>query len=924
MKIIQFNVRSYWGIRNAIRNYINDEKPDVLLLNSTGVTNGGTIKHPGYTSRQSPDGQHQGVAILVRTSNKHEYLTGVFLNHSFLAVKVHTTLGPIIVATAYARPNSHIPMHDFNTLYRYNNYPIFFAGDLNAHHTQFQHGHIDNHGRELMAIFNTKRLHYIGPDFETFYGPNGRGRPDLVFGNRAALPYHTHCRPGPITGSDHIPVVITITTNPIQVPEKMHYDYARADWEGFVSGLNEARLDVLCDVQGKNPGQIDYYWLSVLHNIKWQMDISIPQTTFRLRCDFMPSVRTRRLEICYRNLFSMNLNRIPQVQWNLNILRRHILDSYKRDRAEHWAALVRKVQTRRTTDPAAFWRDIRRLKGSDYKPFDHLIKRGRKVSDPNEANDIMRTHWYNVFKPHNPHPSVVGHVNDINNWINDNQEVISPLPTVDLSLLDGQNSFTAPITLAEVKTDITHVKKRAPGLTGMTREVIRKLPNSVLRAVTALFNASLALGYFPQALKSAVVIFILKPGKDPTDPASYRPISLLEILAKILEGILNARLIMHLEDNDLLPTMQFGFRRNRSTHDVTNIMTTYLVNNWDRKLKTVIVTKDVEKAFDTVWHRGLKYKLANNFNLPPLAIKILCSFLDNRSCFIRFMGVISNPIHPRAGDPQGSKLSPTLYIMYVADMPRPLPRHHAITLMYADDCTHMTRAHAIDMAILRMNLELDSASRWERKWRIKTNPEKTKVLINYPTPLRGKVIGPVYINQTDWPRRRLTVESCITVLGVKFDKRLRFHKNAADRLGKARRALRLIKRFGSASIPTKRHLYQALVKPHLTYGSLPLLLAAKTRRKALQTTQNCALRWMHNTRWSDFTTNRTLHEITRNIPALNLVWSRQTGRQLERLQAWHPDWIRNLQRLARTGHWRRLGIARNILEIDWAQDDPEF
>ena len=924
MKIIQINVRSYWGIRDAIRSYINDEKPEVLLLNSTGITNGATIKHPGYTARQSPDGAHQGVAILVSTSIKHEYLTGIFLNNSFLAVKLHTPRGPIIVATAYARPNSYIPMHDFNTLYRYNNFPIFFAGDLNAHHTQFQHGRIDNHGRQLMAIFNAKRLHYMGPDFETFYSPNGRGRPDLVFGNRAALPYHSHCRPGLNVGSDHIPVVITITTNLIQVPEKIHYDFARADWEGFVSGLNEAQLDVLCDVQGKTPGQIDYYWLSVLHKIKWQMDISIPKTTFKLRCDFKPSIRTKRLEICYRNLFSMNLNRIPQVQWNLNILRRHILDSYKRDRAETWADLVRKAEIKRPIDPAAFWKEIKRLKGSDYKPFDYLIEEGRKVSDPKKANDVMRKHWKKVFRAHRPHPSAVDHVNDINNWINDNQEVISPLATVDLNILDGQNSFTAPITLDEVKLDVKDVKKRAPGLTGMTRDVVRKLPNSVLRAVTALFNASLALGYFPQALKSAVIIFILKPGKDPTDPASYRPISLLEILAKIFEGILNARLMNHLEDNDLLPTMQFGFRRNRSTQDVTNIMTSYLVNNWDRHLKTVIVTKDVEKAFDTVWHRGLKYKLANNFNLPPLAVKILCSFLDHRSCFIRFMGVVSNPIHPRAGDPQGSKLSPTLYIMYVADMPRPLIRHQAITLMYADDCTHMTRAHAIDQATLRMNRELESASHWERQWRIKTNPTKTKVMVAYPPPRRGKVIGPVYLNHTDWPRRPLSVEASIKVLGVKFDKRLKFHTNAAERLGKARHALRLIKRFGSASLPTKRHLYQALVKPHLTYGSLPLLLAAKTRRKSLQITQNRALRWMHNIRWSDFVTTSSLHEITRNMPALNLIWSRQIGKQLERLQAWHPEWIRKLRHLANTGHWRRHGIARNVLLIDWAQDDPEF
>ena len=60
------------------------------------------------------------------------------------------------------------------------------------------------------------------------------------------------------------------------------------------------------------------------------------------------------------------------------------------------------------------------------------------------------------------------------------------------------------------------------------------------------------------------------------------------------------------------------------------------------------------------------------------------------------------------------------------------------------------------------------------------------------------------------------------------------------------------------------------------------------------------------------------------MPALNLIWSRQIMKQFERLQAWHPEWIRKLENLAQTGAWRRQGIARNLLEIDWAQDVPEY
>ena len=128
---------------------------------------------------------------------------------------------------------------------------------------------------------------------------------------------------------------------------------------------------------------------------------------------------------------------------------------------------------------------------------------------------------------------------------------------------------------------------------------MRHLPNSTLRAVTGLYNASLATGYFPKPFKKAVIILILKLGKDATDPANFRPISLLEILAKVFEGIINDRFRTHLEDNNLLTNKQFGFRQHRSTQDVLNMMTSYVVNNADRRIKTVLVTKDVEKAFDS-------------------------------------------------------------------------------------------------------------------------------------------------------------------------------------------------------------------------------------------------------------------------------------------------------------------------------------
>ena len=923
LKIIQFNVRSFWGIREPIYQYIVRERPDVVLYNSTGIIDGKTIKHPGYVSRQSPDGAHKGVCIMTKGNQRYEFLRE-FESDSFMAVKLYTQQGPVIIATAYANPRRGVPLHDLNTLFNMGNIPIFFAGDLNARHRDLFHPNNNPHGRQLTALMEAKRLHYLGPDFDTYFGNDGsRGRPDIAFANMDALPYHCHCRPGPLMGSDHIPMILYISTNPIVVPETPHFNYDGANWEGFVAGLNNAQLDNVCEVQGRPCTTIDIHWVRVLKEIQKQMSEHIPQKVHKIRASFRPSIRTKRLQVCYQNLFSQHRDNIRPINWNLVVLRRHILESYRRDRAEYWKDLVRKTELLRVPAPWDFWKRVRKLKGTLRQPFDFLMDGNRKVKDPDEIVDVLKKHWDNVFQPHPYHPDDEEHINLIENWVIQNRARLAPLHLIDLDILNADSPFTAPITLAEVKDHIAKLKKRAPGGSRISREAVRRLPNSVLRAVVKLYNASLATGYFPRALKTAAIVLILKPGKDPTDPASYRPISLLEILGKIFEGIMNTRLRDHLEDNNLLPAMQFGFRQHRSTEDVTNIMTSYMVNNRDRKLKTVIVTKDIEKAFDRVWHTGMKYKLANNFNLPDLTVRLFCSFLDDRSCYIQFLGRKSSRFTPGAGDPQGSKLSPTFFIMYTADIPRPIRPDSSLTLLYADDCTHMTRSYSANEAIRFMNTELAAVALWERKWRIKTNHDKTNVMIIGKKPRRG--FDDVYLNDYDpEPRRGLEKLNEITVLGVNFDKQLFFHKHVGQQLAKAKLAFQLIKRFGSASAPTKRHLYQALVRPHLAFAPLPLSLSAMIRRRDLQVVQNNALRWIWNTKWNDFVTNESLHETTKNVPALNVLWSRQINRQFTKMRAWHEDWIEKLARFARMGRYRIRG-ARILSEFDYAAPiDPIY
>ena len=211
------------------------------------------------------------------------------------------------------------------------------------------------------------------------------------------------------------------------------------------------------------------------------------------------------------------------------------------------------------------------------------------------------------------------------------------------------------------------MKKKAPGESKIGHQIIKQLPDNIIEYIQNIFNASLCCGYFPRMFKSAILKLIPKEGKDATLPQNYRPIALLDNIGKIFEKIINSRLRQYLEENNLYNSQQYGFRQRKSTTHVINLIHECIKHNSSQGFKTAILSKDVQKAFDTVWHSFLIWKIYHRFNLPMPLKKLLTSFLNERTVKVKHDRFISRPFSPTAGVPQGSALSPTLYTMYTHD-----------------------------------------------------------------------------------------------------------------------------------------------------------------------------------------------------------------------------------------------------------------
>ena len=137
---------------------------------------------------------------------------------------------------------------------------------------------------------------------------------------------------------------------------------------------------------------------------------------------------------------------------------------------------------------------------------------------------------------------------------------------------------------------------------------------------------------------------------------------------------------------------QFGFRPAKSTEHIIHLTLQYLDLYQHKCKKTASISLDVAKAFDTVWHDGLVFKIFNHYNLPLLTKKLLSNFLSNRHYKIIHNNIYSKSFSSKAGVPQGSVLSPLLYILYTNDTPQTI-HENSIYFQYADDITILSHAN---------------------------------------------------------------------------------------------------------------------------------------------------------------------------------------------------------------------------------------
>jgi len=291
----------------------------------------------------------------------------------------------------------------------------------------------------------------------------------------------------------------------------------------------------------------------------------------------------------------------------------------------------------------------------------------------------------------------------------------------------AQSFIFNPVSKKEVINIIGKLKnKNSTGVDGLSVVAIKHIKDFIVEPIQYLAELMFCTGVFPEELKTGLVVPVYKKS-DATLECNYRPVTILNILSKILERILHNRIVDFLESCNLVAKCQHGFLSGRSTETAAMALMEFVFKKIDEGEFVAAVFFDLSRAFDTlnidfVLHKLYIYGFREDIS------RLLGSYLQNRKMCVKVQNVRSSTADVNIGVPQGSVLGPLLFLLYINEMPEYV--QEGIKIMFADDTTVVvssTSADGLRKKIANVVVQFD---RWCASNNLILNIDKT-VCLNF-------------------------------------------------------------------------------------------------------------------------------------------------------------------------------------------------
>ena len=513
---------------------------------------------------------------------------------------------------------------------------------------------------------------------------------------------------------------------------------------------------------------------------------------------------------------------------------KEVRERIRSSKEESWKTYVDKLES--STSSREVWKTIRNLDGryGERKDNEVLVVDGKgHVEDKDKANAFAKTYKKVSRIPRRRTTDA--------ELKRENRRFLRNKPT-------EKTKWETDITMEEVERAISELaNEKAAGEDEIPNEFISSLGRKAKRYLLHMFNKIWNGEEIPQMWRTALIITLLKDGKDPTLPSSYRPISLTACLGKLLEKIIAQRLLNFLETNELLNPQQAGFRSEHCTTDqilkLVQMATDTMQAKTNGGAATMLTFFDFNRAFDTVWRDGLLSKMID-MGIPYSYIKYTRAFLSARRTKVKVNGETSKEFYLNEGLPQGSSISPILFLIYINDITDYI-NAEAKGSLFVDDTAAWKAVGKDKMeAERKMQAIIDGVSRWARDWKMSLNSDKTEAMVISSSNKDLKWKPVLHLKGA-----QVKIVSEYKFLGVIIDGGLRFKSHVNRVIAKCRKRNNILRCMAGKdwgqSLETQKKLYLAYIRSAIEYASAAWYpWISKTARTRLEAVQNESLRIM--------------------------------------------------------------------------------
>ena len=850
LTVLSLNCRSIYSKKLEIKLLVYNKRPHIICLSETWAVPDKLPTFVNYNifwKHRTSGSRGGGLATLVRSDliaieKTLNYLSSPLEVH---AITVKTQNLYVDILNLY-NPNVNISkntfLHYFNQLSRNS----IVIGDFNAHHTTWSKPNTQNNptGTALsQSLLETNLCLATPPGLTTYVSASSGSQStlDLHLLSPNLLP-SSEIVVCPCVGSDHYPLELTLRIKPllqtIKFLPKWKLDNVR--WDLWAAGLPPLQWDIesAADLDAANEKLVSCLTKSSykIKQTSGEYNPRFNKPWWNEECERLVEIRKRAKKIVCRNATAATIANLRAAENKVKIA----VDLAKERSTKEFIGTINSSTTSKT-----IWDKVNSIRGK-FEPKKVVLDHNHQIlTDPLQKANKIADHFETIFNRNYP----------------SQQQHNTMYMNIQNSIILGNNDdYNKDFTLNELQQALSKLKNSTPGKDRIHNLFLKNAPLFIQEYLLNLFNSSWLKENIPNKWLKAILIPICKPNKEPSQVKSYRPISLLSCISKLMERMVASRLEWILEAHNLMSYTQCGFRKQRSTIDqltlIDNDIRTSLQNNG----VCIAAFIDLTGAFDRVWNVAVLQKMIN-MGFRGRILGWLYSYLNGRSFEVFLEGEYSSSRQITSGVPQGGVLSPLLFNILISDIPNVEGVQYS---EFADDIAIYCSGNDYELVVSKIERALDEINSWVLKWGQEINTDKSKCMY-----FTKKHHPPRNVKLRDQPIEYVRE---FKFLGLTLDSpRLTYRNHILSLQGSCSKSISVMKfmshyKWGS-SRETLLMLYRSLIRSKLDYACHLYHSSSLNNLKILDNIQNQCLRLAIGA-WE--TTPIISLEVESNVPPLKI------------------------------------------------------